>query len=98
MSSENKVYKSVRVKDNYEGTVPVEVFKRWQELRRKKDSEKLMALLKCSRPLVDRMLNLGNASVESATIITNFFNQREKAENEARENLLDSVKKGGENE
>lgn len=82
-----------RVKRDFECTIAPKLFKGWQAMRRKGDPELIMELTGKSRPIIDKALIYGHVKDNAiADIITKFYNDRIKAENEQGEVLLKAAK------
>lgn len=65
----------------FEMTITKELWKAWNALRKKGDSEKLQNITGKSRPMIDRALNFGHVNDEELKeAITKFYAERKEKE------------------
>lgn len=77
-------------------TIAEELHKKWQELTRRGDAEKLTKLLGVSKPTIDNALAYGGVhKQEIVDGITKFFADRIMAEKEAAQSLTEMAKSNG---
>lgn len=90
MTTVNKKPKarSMPVSTHYRRTIAVELFKQWRQLARKGDPEAIAALLKVSKPTVNKALIYGSVNSEAIKNgITQFFADRLRKEMDEAEEL-----------
>lgn len=69
-------------------TIAIELFKQWNSLERKGDSDKIAKILEVSKPTIDKALIYGNVHQQAIVDgISKYFADRIMAEKEAAANL-----------